>query len=73
MKSFQEHLNSTGKKNPELSFKNNVLRSSAIFPFIINESLDAKILFLSYWLLKRKIQDINYKITIRNLLVKSVF
>lgn len=73
MKSFQEHLNSTGKKNPELSFKNNVLRSSAIFPFIINESLDAKILFLSYWLLKRKIQDINYKITIRNLLGKSVF
>ena len=73
MKSFQDHLASTKNVNPELILKNNVNRSSAIFPFIINKSLDVKILFLSYWLLKRKIADILCKITIRNLSGKLIF
>ena len=73
MKSFQDHLVSTKTLNPELILKNNINRSSAIFPFIINKSLDVKILFLSYWLLKRKIADIVCKITIRNLSGKLIF
>lgn len=73
MKSFQDHLNTFGKNNSELLFKDKILRSSAIFPFIINKKLDVKILFLSYWLLKRKISDITCKITIRNLIGKEVY
>ena len=73
MKSFQDHLNSFGNNSAELLFNSKILRSSAIFPFIINRQLDVKILFLSYWLLKRKISDISCKITIRNINGKKVY
>ena len=73
MKSFQDHLNTFGKNNSELLFNNKILRSSAIFPFIISKQLDVKILFLSYWLLKRKISDISCKITIRNMRGRRVY
>ena len=73
MKSFQDHLKSFGNNNAELLFNNKILRSSAIFPFIINKKLDVKILFLSYWLLKRKISDISCKIIIRNINGKKVY
>jgi hypothetical protein len=73
MKSFQDHLDSFGKNNAELLFNSKILRSSAIFPFIISKQLDVKILFLSYWLLKRKISDISCKITIRNMRGRKVY
>ena len=60
MKSYQAHLSSTSLKNPQVLKKNQVLRSSAIFPFIINRSLDTKILFMGYWLLKRNIKNVKF-------------
>ena len=66
MKSYQAHLSSTSFKNPQVLKKNQVLRSSAIFPFIINRSLDTKILFMGYWLLKRNIKNVILKINIRS-------
>ena len=65
MKTYQEHLRSTN------SLKNNiqrkpVLRSSAIFPYLVNKYLDTKILFLGYWLIKRNIKQVKIQITVRN-------
>ena len=76
MKSYQAHLSSTNIKNPKISGNNEVLRSSAIFPFIINDSLDTKILFMGYWLIKRNIKKVSLNISIRSkegiLIKKSV-
>ena len=66
MKSYQAHLSSTGLKNPLSIRKNQVLRSSAIFPFIINDTMDTKILFMGYWLLKRDIKNITLKVSLRS-------
>lgn len=66
MKSYQAHLLSTGLKNPAYNKKNQVLRSSAIFPFIINKALDTKILFMGYWLLKRNIKNVILKVQLRS-------
>ena len=76
MKSYQAHLSSTNIKNPKISGNNEVLRSSAIFPFIINDSLDTKILFMGYWLIKRNIKKVSLNISVRSkegiLIKKSV-
>ncbi len=66
MKSYQAHLSSTNIKNPNSIENNQVLRSSAIFPFIINKTIDTKILFMGYWLMKRNIKDITIKISLRS-------
>lgn len=66
MKSYQAHLASTNVKNPNSLKNNQILRSSAIFPFIISKSLDTKILFMGYWLIKRNIKDIILKVSLRS-------
>lgn len=66
MKSYQAHLSSTNLKNPQSARKSQVLRSSAIFPFIINDRMDTKILFMGYWLLKRDIKNVILKVTLRS-------
>ena len=40
MKSYQAHLSSTSLQKAKNINKNDVLRSSAIFPFIINREMD---------------------------------
>ena len=61
MKSFQDHINFTD------TLRKPVYRSSAIFPFILEKNIDTKIIFLSYWFLKRKITEVSLLITIRNI------
>lgn len=76
MKSYQAHLSSTDIKNSYTFRKNQVLRSSAIFPFIINSALDTKILFMGYWLLKRNIKNVIFKVSVRSkegILIKKQF
>lgn len=65
MKSYQAHLTSTTNQKPLFFNKNEILRSSAIFPFIINKVMDTNILFMGYWLLKRNIKNIKLKVKIR--------
>ena len=67
MKSYYQHLSSTrefGEK--ENILKKPILRSSAIFPVIHNESYSSTIHFLGYWLLKRNIPEVTLVITLRN-------
>ena len=66
MKSYQAHLASTNIKNPNSLKNNQILRSSAIFPFIINKNLDTKILFMGYWLMKRNIKNVTLKVSLRS-------
>ena len=67
MKSYYQHLKSTQEfGESENLLKKPVLRSSAIFPVIHNESYSSSIHFLGYWLLKRNIQEITLVITLRN-------
>lgn len=66
MRSFQDHFSSLIDKKDNLSLYKPVLRSSAIFPFVINDNLDTKITFLSYWFLKRKISEVSVSITLRD-------
>ena len=65
MKSYQAHLSSTDAKKALLNVRKPTLRSSAIFPFIINDYMNTKILFLGYWLIKRNIKEIKVKIHLR--------
>jgi len=68
MKSYYQHLKSTkefGEK--ENLIKKPVLRSSAIFPVIKNNSYTSSIHFLGYWLLKRNISEVTLTITLRNI------
>ena len=66
MKSYQAHLASTNIKNPNSLKNNQILRSSAIFPFIINKNLDTRILFMGYWLMKRNIKNVTLKVSLRS-------
>ena len=43
-----------------------VNRSSAIFPFLINDNVQTNILFLGYWFLKRNIKEILLVSTLRS-------
>lgn len=67
MKSYYSHLKSRlefGEK--QIENKKPILRSSGIFPVIKNQNFSSRILFLGYWLIKRKISEINSSITLRN-------
>tara|TARA_B100002051_G_C16737985_1_gene642448 strand:- start:741 stop:2318 length:1578 start_codon:yes stop_codon:yes gene_type:complete len=66
MKSYQSHLVSTDSQKKNLNKKKPVLRSSAIFPFMINKYMDTKILFLGYWLIKRNIKEVKIKIKLKS-------
>ncbi len=66
MKSYQAHLSSTNTQKSHIEVRKPVLKSSAIFPFVINKHMDTKILFLGYWLIKRSIKKIKIKINLRS-------
>ena len=67
MKSLYQHLCSAREFGETIDLtKKPILRSSAIFPVVKNNSYTTNILFLGYWLLKRKIQEVNLLITLRD-------
>ena len=73
MKSYYQHLKSTQEfgENQNL-LKKPILRSSAIFPVIHNESFSSSIHFLGYWLLKRNILEVTLIITLRDANGKTI-
>lgn len=67
MKSFYQHLSSRQEFGESIDVtRKPIFRSSAIFPVIKNVSYTTNILFLGYWLLKRKIHEVNMLITLRD-------
>ncbi len=67
MKSFNQHLRSIHEFSEPIDLtKKPVFRSSGIFPVIKNDSYSTNILFLGYWFVKRKIQEVNLLITLRD-------
>lgn len=70
MKSYAEHIQSTSKNITDVYIKKVsskcVFRSSAIFPIFINKNLNARLLFLGYWMIKKNIKLISSTFTIRN-------
>ena len=67
MKSFYQHLRSAHEfGEPTDLTKKPVFRSSAIFPVVKNNSHTSNILFLGYWFVKRKIQEVSLLVTLRD-------
>jgi len=67
VKSLYQHLCSAREFGETIDLtKKPIFRSSAIFPVVKNNSYTTNILFLGYWLLKRKIQEVNLLITLRD-------
>ena len=67
MKTYKQHLITTQSFGEKLNLiKKPTLRSSAIFPIINNKFLETNIMFLGYWLIKRKILEVSVLITLRN-------
>lgn len=67
MKSFYKFLSSRQEFGESIDVtRKPIFRSSAIFPAIKNNSYTTSILFLGYWLLKRKINEVNVLITLRD-------
>jgi len=62
MKSYKDHVLSTSFQNKSIK----VFRSSAIFPILINDLLDCKVQFLSYWFIKNKIKEITCIYSLRD-------
>ena len=66
MKTYSQHLSGTGQTANIDIVRKPILRSSAIFPFMINNKIDNKFLLLGYWLIKRDIKEVLLLITIRS-------
>lgn len=67
MKSFYEHLHSRHEFGEKIDYnKKPVLRSSGIFPVVKNNSYSSRILFLGYWVIKRKISEVSFLVTLRS-------
>ena len=67
MKSFSEHLRSRHEFGEKIDYNQKpILRSSGIFPVIKNGSYSSRILFLGYWVIKRKIPEVSFLVTLRN-------
>lgn len=67
MKNYYEHLITTKTFGESVKkTQKPVFRSSAIFPVIHNNDISSKVLFLSYWLIKRNIPEITLLVTLRN-------
>jgi hypothetical protein len=67
MKSYYKYLSSNleyGEKE-DLTRKP-ILRSSGIFPVVKNHNYSSRILFLGYWLIKRRIPEVGLLITLRD-------
>jgi hypothetical protein len=66
MKSFYKYLNSALEFGETVDINRKpVFRSSAIFPVMQNNFHSTNILFLGYWLIKRKISEVTILITLR--------
>ena len=67
MKTYEQHLTSSHSFGEKLDLiKKPTFRSSAIFPVINNKFLETNILFMGYWLIKRKILEVTVLVTLRN-------
>lgn len=66
MRKITEHIKNLVLTNSKKKNKTKVLRSSAIFPCITNETLDTKILFLGYWMIKKNIKIISLRYKLRS-------
>ncbi len=67
MKSFSDHLRSTHEFGEKIDYnKKPILRSSGIFPVVKNNSYSSRILFLGYWVIKRKIPEVSFVVTLRS-------
>jgi len=67
MKSFYKFLSSRLEFGETLDVNRKpVFRSSAIFPAIQTDFYTTNIMFLGYWLIKRKISEITILITLRS-------
>lgn len=67
MKSYYKFLSSRLEFGETLDINRKpIFKSSAIFPAIQNNFYTTNIMFLGYWLIKRKIREITILITLRN-------
>ena len=67
MKTYQKHLSSVGEiKVDEDVYKKQVHRASAIFTVFNSKKINSRILFMNYWLVKRKIKELGLTVTLRN-------
>ncbi len=67
MKTYADHLTSTKSFGEAIDpRKKPVVRSSAVFPCVVNESMGTDILFMGYWLLKRNMKEISLLATLRS-------
>ncbi|MGH1338220.1 MAG: hypothetical protein ACRBFS_19005 [Aureispira sp.] len=67
MKTYENHIKSIQQVGETLDVNYKpVFRASAIFPVLHTEHFSSEILFLGYWLLKRKIKEIGLVITLRS-------
>ncbi len=66
MRSLYSHLQAVKSVGEEvLLTQKPIFRSSAIFPVLHNKDYSSKIIFMGYWLLKRKIKEIGLLYTLR--------
>lgn len=66
MKSYHKHLESTLAAGEAVSLtRRPVFRSSAIFPVLHSAHYSSRVLFMGYWLLKRRIPEVQMLITLR--------
>jgi hypothetical protein len=67
MKTYYSHLQSVKSVGEEINIAQKpTFRSSAIFPVLHNSFYSSKIIFMGYWLLKRKIKEIGLLYSLRN-------
>ncbi|MFA7541013.1 MAG: hypothetical protein WCZ02_02815, partial [Lysobacterales bacterium] len=67
MKTYQSHLKTTGAHGTlPIPNRKPVLKSSAIFPCIVRDDLDTRILYMGYWLIKRNIPEVSLLKTLRD-------
>lgn len=67
MKSYHKHLESTLAAGETVSLtRRPVFRSSAIFPVLHTPQYSSRVLFMGYWLLKRRIPEVQLLITLRD-------
>ncbi|MEM1282758.1 MAG: hypothetical protein AAGG81_04315 [Chlamydiota bacterium] len=64
MRSYYSHLEQV-KDTLALNESKPVFRASAIFPAIHRKRIHTRLIFLSYWLLKRSLQEITCLVTLR--------
>lgn len=66
MRSYWDHLKTQENKKEEVTKQHPHFRSSALFPVVQNPGVSTRLIFLGYWLLKRKIAEIGNVITLRS-------